>query len=550
MSVKVIYKDIVPSGKDDISNIEVSEINSNIANTELLKVENNQSVHYATLEKNQWKLDGTYKALTSNNIGYWSTQISNDETTEKTVGDITYNLYMFGTPITITRVFKNKHTSVGLSFTFADPDYCNYLNVKWYNDDVEVYNVDFYPNSSQYYCKQNVEVFNKVEVTFYSMNKANRFLKIFAIDDGVNRTFNDSDIYSITILSEMSLISDELFNHTLDLSLKRTEDTEFIFQKRQPVLVYKDNELDGQFFVESSERTSENVYDIQCHNYTGILESNKFYGGIYFNVLAKDIINEIFTGENIKVNIDTETANTLLSGYIPITTKREALSQVLFACCSVCDTMRTTEFNIFKLADTTTEISADRIFMGGSVKTTDKVTSVVITAHSYTVANESSEVYKGNVFTGLNTIEFSNPVDTPTVSVSGATLVNCYNNYCIINATSDLEITITGKIYNDNTSTKQMIDDNVILGTTSNELSITDATLVSSLNVDKVLLNVFNHALLNSTLECDMVFEDEKIGDNVVLHTEWSGDKTGRIEQMEYDIRSKKIGKVVQRISG
>ena len=55
-------------------------------------------------------------------------------------------------------------------------------------------------------------------------------------------------------------------------------------------MVYKDNELDGQFFVESSERTSENVYDIQCHNYTGILESNKFYGGIYFNVLAKDII--------------------------------------------------------------------------------------------------------------------------------------------------------------------------------------------------------------------------------------------------------------------
>ena len=550
MSVKVIYKDIVPSGKDDISNIEVSEINSNIANTELLKVENNQSVHYATLEKNQWKLDGTYKGLTSNNIGYWSTQISNDEVTEKTVEDVTYNLYMFDTPITITRVFENKHTSVGLSFTFADPDYCNYLNVKWYNDDVEVYNVDFYPNSSQYYCKQNVEVFNKVEVTLYSMNKANRFLKIFAIDDGVNRTFNDSDIYSITILSEMSLISDELFNHTLDLSLKRTEDTEFIFQKRQPVLVYKDNELDGQFFVESSERTSENVYDIQCHNYTGILESNKFYGGIYFNVLAKDIINEIFTGEQIKVNIDEDTANTVLSGYIPITTKREALSQVLFACCSVCDTMRTTEFNIFKLDDTKTEISADRIFMGGSVKTTDKVTSVIITAHSYTVADKSSEVYKGNVFTGLNTVEFSNPVDTSTVSVSGATLVNCYNNYCIVNATSDKEITITGKIYNDNTSTKHMIDDNVILGTTSNELSITDATLVSGLNVDKVLLNVFNHALLNSTLECDMVFEDEKIGDNVVLHTEWSGDKTGRIEQMEYDIRNKKIGKVVQRISG
>ena len=56
--------------------------------------------------------------------------------------------------------------------------------------------------------------------------------------------------------------------------------------------------------------------------------------------------------------------------------------------------------------------------------------------------------------------------------------------------------------------------------------------------------------MLNSTLETDMVFENEKIGDNVNLHTEWSGDKVGRIEQMEYDVRSRKIGKVVQRISG
>ena len=55
-----------------------------------------------------------------------------------------------------------------------------------------------------------------------------------------------------------------------------------------------------------------------------------------------------------------------------------------------------------------------------------------------------------------------------------------------------------------------------------------------------------NNAKVGSFVELKNV----KIGDNVVLHTEWSGDKTGRIEQMEYDIRSKKIGKVVQRISG
>lgn len=542
MSIKIIYKDIVPNGKDDISNIAVSEINNNLCNIELLKKENNQSLHYATLEYNQWKLDGTYKGLTNNNLGYWSTQISSDINTN--------NKYMFENPITITRIFKNKHTSVGLSFIFADPDYCNYLNIKWYNDNTIVSDVDFYPNTSEYYCQQNIDIFNKVIVTFYSMNKANRFLKIFAMDDGVNRVFTDSDIYSITILSEMSLISEELFNHELDITLKRTENTEFIFQKRQPMLVYHNDELDGQFFVESSNRTSKDIYEIKLHNYTGILESNKFYGGIYFNVPAKNIINEIFTGESIKIDIDNDTANTILSGYIPITTKREALAQVLFACCSVCDTMRTDKFRIFKLNNKLTNIPSERIMQGGNIKTSDKVTKVTVQSHTYSVEDKITEIYKGTVFNGLNTIEFSQPVDIETVTISGAEIVNCYNNYCIINSNKDTDIIISGKVYKDNTSSKELIDTDVILGTTTNEYTVTNATLISNSNIDNVLLNVFNYYKLNNKLETGMIFENEKIGDNIMLHTDWSGDKKGYIEQIEYDIRNKKIGKVVQRIYG
>lgn len=545
MSVKIIYKDMVPKGKEDIINIETSEINPELSHIDFLKRDSITPVHYATLEKNQWKLDGTYKGLTSANTAYWSTQVSNDEAVDEK--------YMFATSITLTRIFENKHTSVGLSFMFADPDYCNHLNIKWYNDDVVVNGengTDFYPDKSEYYCKQNVDIFNKVEVTFYSMNKPNRFLKIFAIDDGVNRIFNDKDVYSITILSEMSLISEELFNHQLELSLKRTEDTEFIFQKRQPMFVYHNGSLEGQFFVESSERTSKNIYDIKLHNYTGILESNKFYGGIYKDVPVKSIVNDIFKGESIKVNISDDVSNTLLSGYIPITTKREALAQVLFASCSVCDTMRTDEFKIFKLQNNELNVPSSRIKQGGSLKTSDKVTKVTVWAHNYTLGTSSEEIYSGQVFAGLNTIEFGSPVNPESVTISGAVLVECYNNYCIISSNINAEIVITGRIYTDNTTSKELVDSDVILGTTTNEYEVTDATLVSASNIDAVLLNVFNHYKANSTLETDMIFENEKLGDNVILHTEWSGDKKGRLEQIEYDIRTRKIGKVVQRING
>ena len=542
MSIKLIYKDVAPGAKEDISEIQTSDLNTTIADTRLLEEDMCPQINYATLEHRHWALDGTFKGIPDNNvIPYWSTQVSSDTDED--------GRYHFSTPISITRVFNSKHTSVGISFVFDNEDFCNYLNIKWYNDDELVAEDDFEPNSVSFYCKKNVEIFNKTVITFYSMNRGNRFLKVYGIDDGVNREFDESDLYSVSILEEMSLISEELPINTLEVSLKRTDNTEFILQNKQPLLIYHNNELYGTFFIDGGDRTSRDVYDISAQDYKGVLDTTMFYGGIYFNEPAGHIIDDIFADEKFSYTIDEETANTPLTGYIRICTKREALAQVLFACCSVCDTSRSNKVNIFKLSNELTEILPDKIFMGGKTTSTDIVTSVIIAIHKYTVATEATQVYSGDVVEGENFIEFSSPIDiTKTVSISGATMVTCDTNYCIVSATSAGTVTITAYEYTDNITNKIMTNTDVLMSTATNQIEITDATLISNSNADKVLLNVFNHYIKNTTLETDIVIENNKCGDNVNLHTDWSGKKQGHIEKLEYDIRNKTIGKVVQRI--
>lgn len=538
--VELIYKDIAPGAKDDISAIETSEKNSDISDNQLLVADLFDHKNYATVELNQWKLDGTYSGITTDCVPYWSNQVSADEATD--------GRYYFASPITLTRVFKNKHTSVGMSFIFDNPDYCNHLNIKWYNDGETVADVDFSPDNSEYYCQCNVELFNKVTITFYSMNKGNRFLKIFTIDDGVNRKFSDSELYSISILEDMSLISEELPINTLSVSLRRGEDTEFIFQKKQPMLAYRNGKLYGTFFVDSSERSSRDVYDVTAQCYKGILDAGKFYGGLYKGVTVKSIVDEIFYGEKFKYTIDDVTANKLLWGYIPICSKREAMAQVLFAACAVCDTARSNTFDIYRLADGTTDIPADRIYFGGKITTSDIVTSVKIQIHKYTKATEKTDVFNGEVASGQSIVEFSAPIDVESATISGATLISCYTNYCVIDAENSGEVVIKAYEYTDNVTTKVMYNENISLGTATNQIEISDATLVSSDNSDEVLANVYNHYMKNRVLETDVVIEGEKCGIDVTLETEWSGKQRGRLEQMEYDLRSKTIGKVVQRI--
>lgn len=543
MALKVIYKDIAPGAKEDIDELTVTNENTTFSDTDELVSETITQKNYATLEQDFWKLDGTFYALSGNEIPYISTLASSDTAIN--------NHYEFTSPIVITRVFNNKYSSLGISILFEEEDWCDNLNIKWYNDNTLVADENFTPNSTEYYCEKNIEIFNKTVITFYSMNKPNRFLKVWAIDDGVNRIYTDDTLMQVSILEQMSLISDNIPANTLTLGILRQSDTDLIFQKRQPIYVYLDGILLGVFYIDTGTRESKYTYTIQANCYKGVLNDITYYGGIYNNVTAQSIIEDIFSDEKIILNIDDVTANTVLSGYIPICTKREALWQVLFACCSVCDTSRSNKFSIFKLPTEVKEISQEITFNDGRITSDTKVTNIKLSVHNYTVSETVDKLYEGTLAVGNNLIRFSDPVDTEsTVTVTGGTMVQLHNNYCIVNVETAGTVTIEGYKYVDNVRIESMDDPNRVQNRADKCIEVTEMKLVSNSNWEAVMENLYNYYSNINKLEGTMVIDDEKLGDVIKLTTVWSGEATGNIEQLEYDVRRRKIGKVVQHING
>ncbi len=175
---------------------------------------------YATLEKDYFRLDGNFELFPDNTIehdfGLWSASMS-DENGEFTI------------PVVLTIEFTELHSSLGLTFTFHEPtnDYCNSLNVKWYDGINNLLSdMNFNPSRTVYFADNVIENYKKIVITFYSTNKPYRYLKLVQLDFGQIKLFSDDDLISANILEEVDPISAELRINTLNFTLY-SENAEF-----------------------------------------------------------------------------------------------------------------------------------------------------------------------------------------------------------------------------------------------------------------------------------------------------------------------------------
>lgn len=157
-------------------------------------------------------------------------------------------------------------------------------------------------------------------------------------------TFAGEDIKQAKVVEEFSPLSITIPIGTLDLVLY-SDDVSFSIinptgdyaslVNRQPMTVYE--EIDGvdhyigQFFLDDWANKTETLKQFKCIDIVGIMDKYEYYGGIWTNTPAGDIIADIMAKANVEYDIDPDIAATTLSGWIPICSYREALQQVLFA---------------------------------------------------------------------------------------------------------------------------------------------------------------------------------------------------------------------------
>lgn len=441
----------------------------------------------------------------------------------------TYEKYADAPVLTIT--LNQKFTSVGLLLTFntMSGDYSNHINIQWYSENELISSMDFTPNDTKYFCSNYVMLYDKIVITFLSTSKPNRPVFLTRIDYGIYREFLSDEVRQISCLQEINAISENISINTMNFTVRTKSSVPFDLQKKQKLSLFFNGGLIGSFYLKNGAKKSKTDYYMDSHDALGILDGNEYHGGIYTGLLVPDVIADIFKDEDFNYLLSDAFDNVKLYGYIPYTTKRNALVQIAFAIGAVVDTSNYDGVVIYpKQENKSGEFTAGEVFGGLTLEHSDVVTGVRLTVHDYQKSEETTEIYKG-VLDGTAEAIFTEAYHS--LSITGGTITAKGDNYAFITGTGG-EVILTGKKYNHFTSTVIKENPNIVFN--KNIKEVQDATLVNKRNSTSVLDRVYEYYQHAENVVGDVLLGNKVIGQVVDIDTDYDGIKTGTIESVSY----------------
>ena len=550
-SISVAFGLVDVSAKKDT----ISEFNDkqDFINPQDLSLEGVFAPKVCTLEKDYWKLDGTFKTFPDNpediTWGIWSKSM-------------TLENGVFEVPPILILNYKENHSSIGLTFEFNPygNDYCNNLNIKWYKDTNILSEQNFNPDNWRFSCMNKVENYNRIIITFNSMNRGYRYLKIQNIMHGVIKTFDSIDIKDAKLLEEIDLTSAQLSINTFDFIVYSDSDDFNIFnpkgvynllQKKQQISV--DGNINGNikslgtFYLDKWESQGNRLMSIKTVDGIGVMDGTYFKGDIYFDISAKDLIEIIMNDAGFGYSLDNSLKDIQLSGWIPKCTHREALQQVAFAIGGYVDTSRSGAIAIRQQPDiknmNPVVIDMNRKFIGTKVKLKTYVTGVSVTEHNYILSSDVKELFNGELDVGDNIISFSSP--SADLTVTGGNIVEKSANYCIISVSEKGNVILRGKNYDDNTKIITKKIENLPAGEKENIIEVQSATLVTSTNSFNVAERFFNYYQNRIEQNISFVVENETVGARASIEVEKGNFKDTVIERLETNLTGGFVTKAV-----
>lgn len=334
-----------------------------------------------------------------------------------------------------------------------------------------------------------------------------------------------------------SLTSSSLEIDSFDFEVKSSDTTLTQFVRNTPLTYYHDDVQMGIFYVQKISRTSINTYRFECTSTIGLLDESYHNGGIYTGETVKEVVEDICGP--YPVWIKTNIQNIQLYGWLPIATRRENLSQVLFALGATLKVDYNGTLRVEGLWDgQSTEIDAGHMHAGGSVEYSTPVTQVIVTEHAYTAnATETTELFNGTTTAG-DKITFDEPCYD--LAAEGFSVLEAAANYAIVSAGSG---TLTGKKYVH--TTRQIVKDvqpaaRELVSQSDNIVTVESATLISLVNANAVADRLVRYYACTERIVSKMVTQRESPGDVVsVYHPYEDAAVQGCIESSDVTVSGK-----------
>jgi len=401
------------------------------------------------------------------------------------------------------------------------------MNVKWYRDTTLIEEQNYVVDKPDYFCDTQVQAYNKIVITINNMTKANRFLKIFNMSDGITRQFYNDEIENLEIIEEITTNNQALNINECQLTILPKNNTGVLFQRTLPFSVYRNNNLFGKFYVDTStSNTNKTLYKLKVSDEIKLLEAQQYLGGIYNNITVSSLVADIL-GSDIEYELDSSLANLTISGYLPILNKREALREVAFIINAYVDTSRDNKLVIKPFSSTCDRTLTDAEII--SISTTQKniVTQINVNTSLLTTTNaERDEIFNG-VVNGNEYIVFDSPKFN--LTITGGTIVNSNCNYAIISGNGS-NVVLSGKSYEIYVNKKEKLNNYVVSTDIANVQEYETSLICNEINI------INNLHFVEYYLKVVFKMGETKVGDNICLD-----DMTCRVCQLSYSLQQTEI---------
>ena len=503
MSLEINYLD-APEGAQEKATA-VGE-NANIISNDMLVITGARDVPWATLEPGVWRLDGTRKILPDDPApGWWSKERSGVDG-------------RFSTIPKIKITFPLPYAATGLTFTFSPStdQYCSEIRVTWYNGQTLLMSKIYYPDSPRWTLEETVSSFDVVEIDLFETNNPGQFAKIQRIEIGRTVLFGAHEIVKVNLLNEIDPSLCDLPYDTMIFEMHDPKHRSFLPQENQRVELIQDGNLRSVQYITSSTRKSKSDYTIKCQSCIGLLNED-FLGGLYSDKSVRELLADIL-GE-WEFELDNVFEKVTVTGYLPVCTQREALQRVAFAIGAMVTTQDSSKIRLLPVPKVTSNRFASKdIFVGGKVKTAPRYAKVEIYSHSYSKCGETEILMDGEEVNGNDVlITFLNPYYD--YSITGGTITGSDVNW--ITVTADGAVTVKAKGYLHSTRPHIKRNPEATAKERGNSISIKEATLIHSGNVQEALDRLYTSVQRRQTTDQDVIISGQKAGQIVSSLTPW-----------------------------
>ena len=480
-------------------------------------------------EKYSVLLDGTHfpipEDISDENIGVWSEYASN-----------AMGVFDIAVPF-IRLVSSESFSTEGLTLTFDTQNnvYPLEMTISWYKGDDLITTKEYSINTPIFSVYEAVDDLDKIEMSFGRMNVPYSRLKLHNIEYGTLLTIDGKNIHSIKISQAVNPISATISIGAARISLKNDASTNYNFSARQNLNIFSDDVLIGKYFIESARQTTKQQWSVNAQDYIALLESAEFEGDVYVDEYAENLLIAIFNKANVPFTIAENLKKQKISGYIPYTTCRKALQQVLFAIGAYANTAYSQTVDILESNLNIVEsIGLSRVLTGQSVSINADVTEVELFAHSYTPIDEETTLYKADKAEDSVRVIFDSPAHS--LTIENGEILERGTNYAVISC--EANAVLKGKEYEHSTISKTKTNTSTFNKKSTNKKTIKNATLVSSQNIDNILNICYNYIIRNMAVKSRVIEEDTPlmVGNAYEIETELFGEISGVLIEQNFSL--------------